>query len=130
MEKENLCGNTIPEMLIVGIDQFNRGEYFDCHETLEELWVGERGPERNLYQGILQVAVALHHLENGNFKGALILLQGGPQLLRQVAPVCRGVDLQPLLDATDAIRATLEELGEQRMAELPRAMFPRIRFIP
>lgn len=120
------CTAAPSEELRAGIDLFNRGAYYDCHEVLEDLWAGDRSPARDLYQGILQVAVALHHLENGNYTGALLLLRKGPQLLRQAAPVCLGVDTAALAAAADAVRAALEACGPAAMDRVPRALFPRI----
>jgi hypothetical protein len=123
------CTQSPSEQLREGIAQFNRGEYFACHETLEELWAGERTPVRDLYQGILQIAVALHHLENGNYKGTLFLLVKGAQLLHWVAPACQGVDVQTLMNDADAVRASLEEHGPDGMERVPRSLFPRIRML-
>ncbi len=54
-----------------GVAEFNRGLYFECHDTLEELWSGFRGPSRDFFQGLIQVSVGFHHLERGNRAGAL-----------------------------------------------------------
>ncbi len=59
-----------PPALLAGIEQFNAGEYWECHETLETLWRAEPRPVRDLYQGILQIGVAFHHLRNDNIPGA------------------------------------------------------------
>jgi predicted metal-dependent hydrolase len=123
------CTDSPPELLREGIGQFNRGAYFACHETLEELWAGEQAPVRDLYQGLLQVAVALHHLENGNYKGALFLFRKGRELLRHVEPVCLGVDVRTLMGDVDAVRASLEAHGPDGMERVPRALFPRIRML-
>ena len=40
---ENNCKERPPLKLIEGIGQFNAGEYYDCHETLEEIWMHEPG---------------------------------------------------------------------------------------
>ncbi|MBA4602268.1 DUF309 domain-containing protein [Thermoactinomyces mirandus] len=47
-------------------------DYYKCHDVLEELWL-EEGREA-YYQGLLQVAVGLYHLQNGNRNGAVKLL--------------------------------------------------------
>ena len=54
----------------LGIQQFNAGRYFECHDTLEEVWSGTRGSSRSFLQGLIQIAVAYHHLSNGNAGGA------------------------------------------------------------
>jgi predicted metal-dependent hydrolase len=115
--------------LLQAIEEFNRGDWFECHETLEELWVGEKGELRDFYQGMLQFAVALHHWRNGNFKGALTLFQGGSDLLSRVAPVCRGVDVAGLIAAAGELHEALRALGEQRMAELAPRLIPKVRLV-
>src|ERR687887_651996 len=56
------CNEAPPALLQTGIAQFNSGDYWECHETLEELWRGEPDPVRYLYQGILLAGVDLLHL--------------------------------------------------------------------
>jgi predicted metal-dependent hydrolase len=58
-----------------GVDEFNRGYFFECHDTLEEMWTGLRGPARDFFQGLIQVSVAFYHLDNGNLAGAESMLQ-------------------------------------------------------
>jgi predicted metal-dependent hydrolase len=62
------------DQLAKGVAQFNDGYLFECHETLEDLWAGLRGPSRDFVQGLIQVAVAFYHLGNGNLAGAASLL--------------------------------------------------------
>ncbi len=49
------------------IRQFNGGEFFECHETLEECWKTETNHQhRILLQSVIHFAVAYYHLRNGN----------------------------------------------------------------
>ena len=57
-------------LLSRGVEEFNRGYYFECHDTIEDLWAGLRGPWRDFFQGLIQVSVAFYHLGNGNLAGA------------------------------------------------------------
>ncbi|HEY6838899.1 MAG TPA: DUF309 domain-containing protein [Geobacteraceae bacterium] len=123
---ENDCRREPSEDLLQGIATFNAGEWFECHEILEELWVGESGEARDLYQGVLQVAVALHHWREGNYRGAMHLLASGVKLLHHVEPVCQGVDVAALIAAVGQVRESLEALGPERMAELDRQIIPRV----
>ena len=125
-----LCSDLSPAGLLLGIDQFNAGDWFDCHETLEELWAGEPGEARHLYQGVLQVAVALHHWREGNFRGAMFLLGSAEELLTRVEPVCQGVDVAGLLRDTGRLREALEKLGPEGMGELDPSLIPRVRLHP
>ncbi len=111
-------------------DEFNRGDWFECHDTLEELWAEEIGELRDFYQGILQVAVALYHWRKGNFSGSLSLLKCRAAYLRRVRPVCRGVDAAGLADAAERLREALEALGPARMSELDAGLIPKLRTVP
>ncbi|MDE3156980.1 MAG: DUF309 domain-containing protein [Acidobacteriota bacterium] len=95
-----------PPLLLDAIAQFNRGEYFEQHETLEALWRAEPREVRRLYQGILQIGVAFHHLRRGNRAGAVRLLARGLHGIEPFAPVCQQVDVAALAaDAHRALRA-------------------------
>src|ERR687891_2438463 len=71
------CGDPPPARLRQGIEEFNRGEFFEQHETLELEWIDETDPVRYLYQGILQVGVGFEHLRRGNANGARRLWRRG-----------------------------------------------------
>ena len=55
-----------PAELALAIAEFNRGQYWQCHETLERLWLPEQYPLRLFYHGLIKVAVGLLHLERHN----------------------------------------------------------------
>ena len=57
----------------IGMKLFNSCQWYKSHDVFEEIWHETGGPERQLLQGILQVAVAQVHLENSNINGATIL---------------------------------------------------------
>jgi len=118
-----------PEELLQAIDEFNRGDWFECHETLEELWVGEKGELRDFYQGVLQMAVALYHWRNGNLKGALILLEGGRDCLSRVSAVCLGVDVEGLRADAGKLHAVLNSLGDRRMSEVEAHLILKVRLV-
>src|ERR687888_1428127 len=97
----NWCHEPPPALLVEGIAQFNRGEYFEQHETLELLWRAERRDIRYLYQGILQIGVAFHHLRRRNHHGTVYMLTRGAGYLAPFAPACQRVDVAALLAAAD-----------------------------
>src|SRR5258706_506524 len=53
-----------------GIDLFNEGKFFECHEAWEEVWKRSDGEAKLFYQGIIQAAVAILHAQRGNLNGA------------------------------------------------------------
>ena len=126
---KSTCDDSPPGQLLQAIREFNGREWFECHETVEELWIGEEGEVRDFYQGIIQIAVALHHWKNGNFGGAVSLLKGGAGYLGRVAEQCQWVDVAALIADADRIRTALEELGKERMEALDPALIPLIRTV-
>ena len=115
-----------PPLLCRGVEQFNRREYWECHETLEVLWRAEPRPVRDLYQGVLQVGVAFHHLRNYNYTGALKMLRRGLPRLRDLPAVCQGLHVAELHRAARAIHDRVVALGPDRIAELDTDTLPRI----
>ncbi len=122
------CASGPPPELAAGIAEFNRGEFFECHETLEALWMAERRPVRELYQGILQVGVAFHHLRHGNYRGASGLLAKGLAHLRPFAPACLGVDVAALIADAERCQVVLAALGPARIGEFDRGLIPQVRY--
>ena len=123
------CDDPAPPLLLAGIAEFNRGEFFEQHETLERLWRAEPRDIRYLYQGILQIGVALHHLRRLNHHGTVYMLTRGPGYLARFAPRCQSVDVQRLLaDAATALRE-VERLGPARLAEFDWRQAPKVHLV-
>src|SRR5438477_4533660 len=123
------CDAPPPPELIHGVEQFNAGEFFEQHETLELLWRDTRAPIRDLYHGILQIGVGFHHWRNGNFHGASVLLDEGIDRLRPFAPACHGVDVTALIADAGAARDRLAAVGAGGLRTVDVAsVAPRIRF--
>lgn len=53
-----------------GIELFNEGRFFECHEAWEEIWKRSDGEVKLFYQGLIQAAVAILHAQRGNLEGA------------------------------------------------------------
>lgn len=123
------CDAPPPSELLHAIEQFARGEYFEQHETLENLWRATRAPIRELYHGILQIGVGFHHWGRGNFHGAAVLLEEGIERLRSFAPACQTVDVAALIADATAAREELLALGPERMSEFDLSRAPRVRFV-
>ncbi|TMC58474.1 MAG: DUF309 domain-containing protein [Chloroflexi bacterium] len=123
------CDEPAPPALREAVEQFDRGEFFEQHETLELLWRATRTPDRALYHGILQIGVAFHHWRNGNHHGATVLIDEGIDRLRPFVPSCHGIDVASLIAEATRARDTLQQLGPSRMNEVDvTSVAPRIRF--
>lgn len=94
--------------LLAAVRQFNEGEYFSCHETLEVLWQDEPDPIRAVYQGVLQIGIGLLHWQRGNHRGARILLLRGNELLHPFLPEALDLDLFGL---SAAVADLIDHLG-------------------
>lgn len=106
-----------------GIDEFNERLFFECHETLEEIWLEDHGEDRKFYQGLIQIAAGYFKLEQGVPAGALKLWRTGIEKLEPYGPVFLGIDVDGLLQA---VREHLRDLesGAPAATEL---VFPTIR---
>ena len=118
----------LPDLAFKGIEEFNRGEFYECHEYLEEAWMQEPRRVRFLYQGILQVGVGFYHLQNGNWRGATGLLRNGAVRLREFEPVTLGVDVAKLVRESERCLRELEALGRERIDEFDRSGVPKVEW--
>ena len=58
------------------------GRPFHAHEVLEAAWKTGPAGERDLWQGLAQIAVGLTHARRGNARGAVALLSRGAERVR------------------------------------------------
>lgn len=123
------CGEEPPAALLHGIEEFNRQQYFECHETLESIWIGEPDPVRYLYQGILLVGVGFYHWRRGNWKGAVAKLRQGIDKLQWFQPACMTVDVERLIREAEAQKRELERLGPDRLPPFPPPELPQVHRI-
>ncbi len=103
------------DLLQEGINFFNAAQYFEAHEAWEDLWRQSGGPLRLFYQGLVQAAVGLHHLSNGNLNGAVAQLQKSLAKLEQYPARFCQIDngkliaqLQGALDRREIARVQIE----------------------
>ena len=80
-----------PALFDEGIDLFNRGEFYDCHEVLEAVWTPTRQPERWFLQSLIHFAVGFYHHQRGNAKGAGRQLRKGLRKIEAYLPEWGGV---------------------------------------
>ena len=89
------------DKLKAGIAFFNSGKFFEAHEALEDVWRQMQGPERDIMQAVIQVAVALHHHSTGNLDGARSVLARAAATLADAPDDFCGISLPPLRQALD-----------------------------
>ena len=85
--------------VVQGALLFRAGLFFEVHEVLETVWHDLQGSERIFVQGLIQIAVAMHHLGHGNARGAVSLFASGRAKLVADELVSAGVDVTALLES-------------------------------
>jgi predicted metal-dependent hydrolase len=84
--------------LRAGVELFNAGEYEQAHEAFERLWLATQGADSDLFKGLVQACIALHHFRRGNLEGAAKLYGGHRGLLAAYLPAHGGLDVAGLLE--------------------------------
>ena len=92
-----------------GIRLFNHGEFFDAHEVLEDVWRAAPEPEKRFLQGLIQVAVALHHHSTGNPLGARSLLARASRNLSTYPAYFCGIELEEFRQSLASWESALVE---------------------
>ncbi len=88
------------------------GRPFHAHEVLEAAWKSAPPAERNLWQGLAQLAVGLTHALRGNAHGAAALLRRGAGRLRGYSGTCpHGVAVDGLIEAANALADQIQSGG-------------------
>ncbi len=110
----------------LGIEHFNRGQYFPAHEAWESAWKQARGtPDEQFFRGLAQLGAGYTHCQRGNHHGAHTLMVRALARLRMYAPRHAGLDVDALCRAVtadaEAIRA-----AEAARRPLPPAHPPRL----
>jgi uncharacterized protein len=125
---ECACQGKLPEQVMSGLELFNQGEYFEAHEVLEAAWRAEPGPVRELYRGILQIAVAYYHLLRGNYIGAVKMFLRSRTWLSPFPDQCRGIDLGRFRQDYGQVEETLRRLGPDHLRHFDRGLLKPIRY--
>ena len=111
--------NSLPPQYLRGIEYFNAGEFFECHEALEEIWLPAQGTEREFLHAIIQTAVALHHYQRANYKGAASVFERARKKLAALPPQMMRLDVAAFARSLDSFFAEAFD-DQQARPSLPR----------
>jgi uncharacterized protein len=95
--------------LAEGLRCYREQRYFDAHEHWEDVWRSWQGPEKSFLQALIQIAVAMHHAQQGNRVGASSLLGRALHRLEGLPVVYAGVEVEPLRASLRAWSIALEQ---------------------
>jgi predicted metal-dependent hydrolase len=121
--------------MIRGVELFNRGEYFEAHEELEEAMniAGESVQSEGdfeFYRGLLRAAVANHKLEQGAPSSAIAHLRAALTLLAPYPDRHHGLRLRELRQALTAQLGRLQAGSGNPELAGAAAPPPRIEMVP
>jgi rubrerythrin len=122
------CSGRLHPKAIEGLKLFNKKQFFEAHEELEDAWRDEKGEIRYLYQGVLQAAVCYLHITRGNHEGAVKLYERCMKLLKDYPEVCRGIQVGKLKKDLDDVFRELQRLGAERINEFNTSLFKNVEW--
>ncbi len=91
-----------------GVDLFNRGEFFEAHEVVEDLWHEYWEDDRDLLKGWIQAAVCFEHHRRGNLRGMYSVGTTSLGYLRQYSVNGHGLDIATLVADLEAFLDAVE----------------------
>jgi uncharacterized protein len=130
MSERNLesCNGEIHPKAIEGMYLFNLRKFFEAHEELEIAWNEEKGEVRDLYRGILQVAVTYLHITRGNYDGAIKVYKRSQRWLQGWNDVCRGINIKQFQEDAKKAMNEVEKLGKEKISEFDISLFKPIQW--
>ena len=119
---------TPAESLAWAQDLLNRGLAFNAHEVLEGAWKSCPTEERVLWQGLAQLAVGITHIQRGNIKGAVTLLERAAERIGHDDVIPHGIDATGLVGYAQELIADLRRGADPAPDRLtPRLVDPSAR---
>lgn len=128
IQNQSMCNGKIHPKAIEGMYLFNSRNFFEAHEKLEIAWNEEKSEAREVYRGILQVAVTYLHIVRGNYAGAIKVYKRSQRWLQGRHDVCRGINLKQLQEDAKNVMNEVERLGKERIGEFDKALFKPIQW--
>lgn len=92
-----------------GINLFNKGKFFEAHETFEDIWKELSSPEKELFQGVIQSAVALYLIKENRKIGAKKVWARAVKNFECGRKEVLGIDLEDLKKQMHKIFSNLED---------------------
>ena len=117
-----------PQDLYKASEEFNAGAFWECHETLEDVWRGTPYPLRFFYHAVIKTAVGFHHLGRHNRHGARTKLSDGVRVLQLFQPEFMGLWTDRLLDDASRWLSLVEgrdPVDWPKLDALPRPLISR-----
>ncbi len=103
------CQNNFVENKFAdGIALLNTGKYYQAHDVLEEVWREVHGWNKPFYQGMVQIAISMHHFSTGNLAGAKSVLRKARTNLGEYPASFCGIELAELRAQLDSWQQAMD----------------------
>ena len=122
------CAGTLHPKAVEGIQLFNAGKYFEAHEELEIAWKEETGSIRDLYRGLLQVAVTYLHITRANYDGAIKVHGRSQKWTNGWAEICRGINIGKFRRDAETVMREVTRLGKDDISRFDPVLFKPIQW--
>jgi predicted metal-dependent hydrolase len=109
---ESLQGRDLDAHYLGYFECFNQELFYEAHDVLEELWLGQRGQTNDLfYKGLIQLAGAFVHLQKNRLKPAAALFRLAETNISKYPPVHERLNTAEVLALIGRWMAQLENGG-------------------
>ena len=122
------CQGTLHPKAVEGLLLFNERKFFEAHEELETAWRDETGSIRDLYRGILQIAVTYLHITRRNYNGAVKVYGRSLKWMQDWNDVCRGINVKKLRMDAESVMQEVMRLGKAEIGKFDISLFKPIQW--
>jgi predicted metal-dependent hydrolase len=122
------CNAPLHPRAAEGLRLFNAGEYFEAHEALEDAWNAEKGRVRDLYRGILQIAVVYLHITRRNYNGAIKVYFRSQKWMKDWPEICRGIEVKKLRQDAEFVISEVKRLGMEKLSEFDLSLLKPVKW--
>jgi predicted metal-dependent hydrolase len=113
-----------------GVEHFNALEFWEAHESWEDLWLVAESDVHQFLQGLIQIAAAYHHVKRGTFRGAVRLFEAGLKKLAAFPTRYCGIDRTDVERASAEHRVWAADLVARSVDErLTDRQYPKLSFV-
>ena len=104
----------LPRPLLRFVELFDREEFWESHEVLEDAW---RESRSGFFHGLILYASAFVHVQRGNPRGVVAQLRKAERALTPFEPAYLGVDVGGILRRAGEIRARIGKVDDPTSEE-------------
>jgi uncharacterized protein len=124
-EEPEAVVSTLDEAFERAVALFDARRFFEAHEFFEHIWKSAwvDPADKAFWKGVTQTAVGCCHVQRGNDRGAVTLLERAAEHLAPYPERHRGVDTVALAEAARSVAAQVRTEGAAPERAFPR--FPR-----